>query len=90
MVTHVYQLNKTPETPQGGDNGSFWYGLISEDEAADFVGQRVRTLQDKRQKGGGPKYIRISARCIKYRRIDLKEWADSLLRQSTSDTGEAA
>ncbi|USG61482.1 DNA-binding protein [Sneathiella marina] len=88
MVTQVHQLNEPPKIPQGSDNGDFWYGLIPEDEAANFVGQKVRTLQDKRQKGGGPKYVRISSRCIKYRRIDLKEWADGLLRKSTSDTGK--
>ncbi|MAZ02509.1 MAG: DNA-binding protein [Sneathiella sp.] len=63
---------------------------MGEDRGAEFVGLDPRTLQARRQRGGGPKYVRISSRCIKYRRIDLKEWADGLLRQSTSDTGEAA
>ena len=43
-----------------------------------------------RQRGGGPRFIRISARCVKYRRVDLKAYADARLRSSTSDSGEAA
>lgn len=67
----------------------FWYELISEHPAADFVGLKVRTLQGYRYRGGGPDFVRISARCIKYRRIDLLRWAESRLRTSTSDRREA-
>ena len=87
----------TPENapaPPPGVSSAEWlqylYELISEDAAADFNGQKTRTLQDKRQKGGEPKFVRISSRCVKYRRIDLIEYANEKLRQSTSDTGEAA
>lgn len=81
-------IQSTPPLPVGESNYDYWYSLIPEYNAAEFIDQKVRTLQDKRQRGGGPKYVRISARCVKYRRIDLKEWADNLLRKSTSDTGE--
>ncbi len=48
------------------------------------------TMQALRQRGGGPKFVRISCRCIRYRRADLREWAEARLRKSTADTGEAA
>ena len=61
--------------------------LITENEAAAFLGYSVRALQNWRVRGGGPKFVRVSQRSIRYRRRDLKAWADSKLRSSTSDTG---
>ena len=67
----------------------FWFALIPEAEAADFLNLSVRSLQGFRYRGGGPRYVRISGRCIKYRRIDLREWTEARLRSSTSDRGGA-
>lgn len=44
-------------------------------------------MQNLRQRGGGPKYIRLSSRSIKYRRIDLREWAEAKMVSSTADPG---
>ena len=85
------QIDKEPEHVTGGQHvhhlfvAQFWYELISEHPAADFVGLKVRTLQGYRYRGGGPDFVRISARCVKYRRIDLLRWAEARLRTSTSD-----
>tara|TARA_A100001037_G_scaffold212857_1_gene190807 strand:+ start:1776 stop:2036 length:261 start_codon:yes stop_codon:yes gene_type:complete len=69
----------------------YWHGLIDEKAAADFLGLCDRSLQNMRQRGGGPRYVRISSRCIRYRRIDLANYADERIRKSTSDPGlEAA
>jgi len=59
--------------------------LITEQEAAFFLGVSRRALQAWRIKGSGPQYIRISARCIRYRRLDLIEWSENHLRSSTSE-----
>ena len=86
------QIDKHPGHATGGQHvhhlfvAQFWYELIGEYPAADFVGLKVRTLQGYRYRGGGPDFVRISARCIKYRRIDLLRWAEARLRTSTSDT----
>jgi hypothetical protein len=64
---------------------AFWFELIAESPAADFVGVEPRTMQGYRQRGDGPPYIRLSFRCIRYRRIDLREWAEKRRRTSTSD-----
>ena len=61
--------------------------LITENEAAAFLGYSVRALQNWRVRGGGPNFVRVSKRSIRYRRRDLNEWANSRLRSSTSDTG---
>ena len=58
--------------------------LINESEAAGFIGYTIRALQGWRVKGGGPKFIKVSARSIRYRRRDLIEWADERLRSNTS------
>ena len=59
--------------------------LINESEAAGFIGYTIRALQGWRVKGGGPKFIKISAKSIRYRRRDLIEWAESRLCAHTSE-----
>ena len=70
------------------DDREYWHGLIDERAAAAFLDLAVRTLQTFRYRGGGAIYVAVSSRCIRYRRIDLKTWADGRLRSSTADTGE--
>ena len=71
----------------GANSDGFWHELINEKNAGAFLNLTDRTLQGLRQKGGGPRFIRLSSRCIRYRRIDLKQWADEHVRASTSDPG---
>ncbi len=68
----------------------YWNSLINETEAGDFLGLSVRAMQKRRQTGGGPRYVHISSRCLRYRRIDVRAWADRLMCSSTSDSGQAA
>lgn len=58
--------------------------LIPEREAADFIAYTPRALQNWRSRGGGPKYVAISSRSIRYRRRDLIAWAEARLRDNTS------
>ena len=71
-----------------GAKGDYWYALIPEAKAASFLGFTVRCLQNWRYRGGGPTYIATPR--IRYRRSDLKSWADKRLRISTSDPGQEA
>jgi hypothetical protein len=75
--------------PSYGD-ADYWFALIDEREAAVFLDLTDRTLQTKRQKGGGPKFVRVSGRCVKYRRIDCYHYSQARLRASTSDPGPQA
>ncbi len=70
-------------------DAGFWYSLIDEEAAAAFLDLSVRSMQGYRYKGGGPKFVRLSSRCVKYRRIDCREWSEARLRTSTSDPGPA-
>jgi hypothetical protein len=72
------------------DDPNFWNCLIDEREAGNFLGLTPRSLQVFRQRGDGPKLIKISSRCIRYRRLDLKDYADARMRNSTSDPGDRA
>ena len=85
--------NQGARATSGADPPSdpdYWNALINEQLAAEFLGLTTRSMQAARQRGGGSRFVRISARCIRYRRIDLKAWADSLMRSSTSDSGDRA
>lgn len=58
--------------------------LITEVAAASFLGLSVKFLQARRQRGGGPPFVRISQTCIRYRRRDLIVWTEDRLKTSTS------
>ena len=61
--------------------------LLTEAEAAELIGFSPRFLQERRLRGGGPPYVKISARAVRYRPEDLTAWAAERLRTSTSDPG---
>jgi len=62
--------------------------LLNERAAAQTLSLTPRALQAWRASGRGPKYVRISARCIRYRFQDLERWIESNLRENTADRGE--
>ncbi|MBI3247312.1 MAG: helix-turn-helix domain-containing protein [Deltaproteobacteria bacterium] len=59
--------------------------LLSEAQASELLGVTPRCLQAWRQRGGGPQFVRVSSRCVRYRRRDLIAWAQARLRSSTSE-----
>ena len=75
------------EPPGPAEDLDYWNSLINEHAAGAFVDLTHRTMQLMRQRGDGPRFVRLSSRCVKYRRIDLREWAEARLRTSTADPG---
>ena len=61
--------------------------LITERDAAKLLSISERTLRNWRTRGGGPRFVRVSARCIRYRILDIETWATDRTRRSTSDLG---
>lgn len=55
--------------------------LLTEAQAADLICYSQRALQNWRQRGGGPKYVKVSARSIRYQRRDVLEWIEQRKRQ---------
>jgi predicted DNA-binding transcriptional regulator AlpA len=50
--------------------------LLNPEEAAEFLGFSATTLQQWRCKGGGPRYIKIRGRLVRYWQSDLDNWVD--------------
>lgn len=48
--------------------------LIGEKTAAKLIDIKPQTMQAWRHKGIGPKYVKISRRCVKYDPCDIEEW----------------
>ncbi len=61
--------------------------LINEQTAADFLGYSVRALQNWRLRGGGPRFVKVSSRSIRYRRRELIAWADARMVENTAQQG---
>lgn len=59
--------------------------LYVERQAAQFLKVSEKTLQYWRFTGNGPKFVRISKRCVRYRRRDLIDWIKQHLKASTSE-----
>lgn len=58
--------------------------LVNEHEAAQALGFTIRALQNWRVRGGGPKFVKISRRSVRYRRRDLLAWIEAHIRANTS------
>lgn len=59
--------------------------LLDERSAASSLGLTPRTLQSWRWSGIGPSFVRVSARCIRYRISDLEQWAADRVKQNTGE-----
>ncbi len=92
MSLDSHPLREAPGVPDAAghaDDPDYWHALINEKEAGDFLGLSDRAMQKMRQAGGGPRFIRISSRCIRYTRVLLKSYADDRVRESTSGDDQA-
>lgn len=59
--------------------------LLRETQAAQLLNLTPRALQSWRARNCGPPYIRISSRCIRYRRKDVVAWVQTLIEDSNAD-----
>lgn len=60
--------------------------LVNEREAASILCYSVRALQNWRHRGGGPLFVKVSSRSIRYRRSDLTQWVEDRIVANTSQT----
>jgi len=65
-------LHHTPDT------------LVNEREAASILCYSVRALQNWRHRGGGPRFVKVSSRSVRYRRCDLTKWVEDRIVSNTS------
>lgn len=59
--------------------------LLTPDEAAEALGLRVGYLARLRSKGGGPRFVRLGGKHIRYAPKDLEAWIEERTAASTSD-----
>jgi hypothetical protein len=52
-------------------------GMLNQEEAARFLHVQPRTLESWRQRRIGPRFVRYSMRCVRYRAQDLQAWLDN-------------
>lgn len=58
--------------------------LLREEDVAQLLGHAKATLRKWRVNGGGPRYVKISRRSVRYRHSDLLEWIEKHLVRNTS------
>jgi predicted DNA-binding transcriptional regulator AlpA len=61
---------------------------LNTQEAAEYVGVTKRMLQDLRTSGGGPRFMKLSSKTIRYDLIDIDIWIERKKRRSTVDKEE--
>ncbi len=61
--------------------------MLTQAEAAQFLHVEPRTLEGWRQHRTGPRFIRYSRRCVRYRPQDLQEWLDAQVIETLPPRG---
>jgi predicted DNA-binding transcriptional regulator AlpA len=64
--------------------------MLSEQQAAEWLGLAPRTLQKWRHTGRGPKWCRYSARCVRYPLTELRAWTESRTFAHTAEADDAS
>ncbi len=72
------------------ERGSDGQQLLRQEEVAKILNLSPRTLEAWRHRGGGPRYILLTPRCVRYKKSDLNQFLAERVRTSTSDRGDEA
>ncbi len=83
---HPSQSVRTGALESGDDPDQ----LMRQEQAALILGVTPRCLENWRWRGGGPRWVQISTRCIRYRRSDLIQFVEERVKTNTSDVGADA
>ncbi len=59
--------------------------LLTENDAADVLGVSPRTLANWRSRGGGPHFVRLNGKAIRYRASDLDDFIEKNIQSHTSE-----
>ena len=58
--------------------------LWTEHDVAKFLGLSVRTIQQWRYRGDGPRYLKINDAVVRYRPGVVSEWAEEYVQSNTA------
>lgn len=78
-MTNAVQVNDT----------NFPDRLLTEKQAARYLGFTPRALQNWRLRGGGPAFVKVSTRAVRYRLSDLAGWVNQRIRLNTTQAAAA-
>jgi predicted DNA-binding transcriptional regulator AlpA len=59
--------------------------LLDTEAAGELLGLSKRAMEERRRRGDGPPYVRLSATCVRYRMADLVTWLEERTFSSTSE-----
>ena len=82
MNTQHHETNGPPRSTLRDDPDR----LIDTAAFAEWVGVSICYARQMRVHGGGPKFIKLTAKTVRYRAADVIEWINS--RPSASSTSE--
>ena len=57
--------------------------LLTENQTSQLLNYSPRTLAAWRYRGGGPPFVRVSGKSVRYRRADLRNWIERRTIAST-------
>lgn len=63
--------------------------LMNEEEAAEFLNVSVYFLRSRRVKGGGPPFLKLGTRTVRYDPDDLEGWLAERRHRSTTEADAA-
>ncbi len=75
------------EKPAGRPIPDHPHALLFTAETAFLLGLSPRTLESLRLRGGGPPFVAVTPKAVRYRRCDIDAWVASRRRSNTSDPG---
>lgn len=79
-MTKQATLSKPPASADAGP-------LLTTEQAAVLLGFHPSYLAKARLTGTGPRFLKIGARSVRYRRSDIDAWLADKTRISTADSG---
>ncbi|MBV9828492.1 MAG: helix-turn-helix domain-containing protein [Alphaproteobacteria bacterium] len=59
--------------------------MLDQKAVAEYLSVKPRTLEDWRLKGTGPRFVRMSPRCVRYRLDDVAAWAEARTVRNTAE-----
>jgi len=80
-MTHQHQKH----TERNPASISADFPLMDCKAVANLIGLSPRTLEGFRVRGGGPKFVKISGRTIRYRMADVRTWVEQRIVANTSE-----
>jgi predicted DNA-binding transcriptional regulator AlpA len=85
QAASTIDVRATPATqasPANQGSGS----LLTPASAGTLLGVNSKCLERWRHTGAGPSFVKLSGKCVRYRKADLDAFVDARIRSSTAET----